>query len=392
MVLTGFPNHPTGVVPAEYRSKLRRLVMRENVDGVSIVRTWLLPFPNRKSYERMLNYSSFCVSSALTGLFLSDPEIVIATSPQLLVALSGWWIARAKRLPFVFEVRDLWPESLAAVGMGEPNSLLHRALGKIAGFLYRNCTQIVVVTPAFKDHLIAKWQVPANKISVVENGVETALFSPGEADENLRGKLAADGKFLVGYIGTMGAAHGLETLVEAAARLQSLAPNIQFLLVGEGAEKDSIRARASDRGLTNLRFMDQQPRERIPAYIRSSDVCLVLLRKTDLFKTVIPTKMLEFMSCGRPIILGVDGQARAIMDAAQAGIFVQPEDSEALVQAILQLASSPELRRSMGGHGRNHILQHFSRAQTASRYIDILRELSERRAMPMSPEPQDDVI
>src|SRR5260370_34606752 len=153
-VLTGFPNHPTGIVPPAYRNIFRRLVAHENTDGVNVVRTWLLPFPNRKAHERMLNYSSFCVSAASTGLFLSRPDVVIATSPQLLVGLSGWWLARCKRVPFVFEVRDLWPESLAAVGMGDRNSLLHRTLAQIAGFLYRHADRIVVVTPAVADYLV----------------------------------------------------------------------------------------------------------------------------------------------------------------------------------------------------------------------------------------------
>src|ERR1700676_5367767 len=152
-VLTGFPNHPTGVVPAEYRSKIRRLVMHEKLDGVNVVRTWLFPFPNRKAYERILNYSSFCASASTTGMFVSRPDVLIATSPQLLVGPSGWWLARTKRVPFVFEVRDLWPESLAAVGMGNGNSLLHRVLGKIADFLYRRSDRVVVVTPAFEEFL-----------------------------------------------------------------------------------------------------------------------------------------------------------------------------------------------------------------------------------------------
>src|SRR4029077_13173206 len=177
-VLTGFPNHPTGVVPPEYRDKFRRLVVREEIAGVSVVRTWLFPFPNRRAHERMLNYSSFCVSAATTGLFLSQPDVVIGSSPQLLVGLSGWWLARWKGAPFVFEVRALWPESLAAVGMGESNSLLHRSLAKIAGFLYRRSDRVVVVTPAFEEYLVERWAVPREKISVIENGVETELFAP----------------------------------------------------------------------------------------------------------------------------------------------------------------------------------------------------------------------
>ncbi|MGB0005676.1 MAG: glycosyltransferase, partial [Candidatus Sulfotelmatobacter sp.] len=143
-VLTGFPNHPTGVVPREYRDKFRRLVVHEQTDGIHVVRSWLLPFPNRKAYERILNYCSFCISAASTGIFLSRPDVVIATSPQLLVGLSGWFVARWKRVPFVFEVRDLWPESLTAVGMGDADSLLQRCLARIAGFLYQRSDRVVV--------------------------------------------------------------------------------------------------------------------------------------------------------------------------------------------------------------------------------------------------------
>jgi colanic acid biosynthesis glycosyl transferase WcaI len=383
-VLTGFPNHPAGVVPPEYRDKFRRLVVHERTDGVHVVRTWLLPFPNRKAYERMLNYSSFCISAASTGLFLSRPEVVIATSPQLLVGLSGWLLARWKRVPFVFEVRDLWPESLAAVGMGDGSSLLHRTLAKIAGFLYRHSDRVVVVTSAFEDYLVQHWRVPREKISVIENGVETQLFAPepftGEPridkpGTGLRRELNTEGKFVVSYVGTMGMAHGLETIIAAAAQLRDANPEIVFLMLGEGSEKERIVALARERGLTNLRFVDQHPREKIPAYICASDACLVLLKKTDLFKTVIPTKMLEFMSCGRPVILGVDGQARAILEEARGGLVIEPENSDALVKAIRYLEANRELARALGQNGRKHIADKFSRRETAERYIRVLEQL-----------------
>jgi glycosyltransferase involved in cell wall biosynthesis len=381
-VLTGFPNHPTGRVPAEYRSKFRRLVARENVGGVNIVRTWLLPFPNRKAYERMLNYSSFCVSAASTGLFVSRPDVVIASSPQLLVGLSGWWLARCKRVPFVFEVRDLWPESLTAVGIGNPNSLLHRSLAKIAGLLYRGCDRLVVVTPAFKDYLVESWHIPRDKISIVENGVETKLFSPRNTDQDLRRDLGAEGKFVASYIGTLGMAHGLETVLDAAGRLQHSAPEVMFLLLGEGADKERITSLAGSRGLTNIRFVDQQPREKIPAYIGASDACLVLLKRADLFKTVIPTKMLEFMACARPVILGVDGQARKIIEEAQAGVFVEPENATALAQAVTDLARDAGLRESLGRNGRRYILQRYSRRHTALAYIQVLESLLDGNRRP----------
>jgi colanic acid biosynthesis glycosyl transferase WcaI len=373
-VLTGFPNHPTGVVPAEYHRKFRRLVAREKIDGVNVVRTWLLPFPNRRTYERMLNYSSFCVSAAATGLFTERPDVVIASSPQLLVGLSGWWLARCKRSRFVLEVRDLWPESLAAVGVGNADSLMYRALARIAGFLYRNSDHIVVVTPAFKEYLIKHWRVAPQKISVVENGVEAETFSP-KAESNLRTELGADGKFVVSYIGTMGNAHGLEALVEAAVQLQNSAPGVLFLLVGEGAEKEALVSLARSRGLANLRFVDQQSREKIPAYICASDACVVLLKKNEIFKTVIPSKMLEFMSCARPVILGVEGQARKILEEADAGIFIEPENPSELAEAVLRLSGDQQLREKLGRNGRRHVLQHFSRRQTAMAYLDILSGL-----------------
>jgi glycosyltransferase involved in cell wall biosynthesis len=376
-VLTGFPNHPTGVVPQEWRPRLRRLTYHEKAGKVDVFRTWLWPLPNRKAHERMRNYASFCISASLRGLTIPRPDVVIATSPQLLVALAGWWLAFARRVPFVFEVRDLWPESLTAVGLGNEDSLLHHALAGIAGFLYERSDRIVVVTAAFRDYLIEHWRVPAEKIAVVENGVETALFAPQPDISNkaVRSELGAEGKFLVCYVGTMGMAHGLETLLDAAAQLQQENSTALFLLVGEGAEKARIKSLAQARNLKNILFLDQQPREKIPAFISASDAGLVLLKKTDIFKTVIPTKMLEFMSCARPVILGVEGQAQQIVNDAGAGLTIEPENAKALASAIRQLNADRELGSALGQNGRNYILQHFSRATTAEKYLQVLKQI-----------------
>jgi colanic acid biosynthesis glycosyl transferase WcaI len=378
-VLTGFPNHPTGVVPPEWRSRLRRLTYHEKFSGADVYRTWLWPLPNRKSHERMRNYASFCLSAAVRGLRIPRPEVVIGSSPQLLVALAAWWLAFARRIPFVFEVRDLWPESLIAVGVGREGSMLHKTLAAIAGFLYARADCVVVVAPSFRDHLIKHWRVPAEKISIVENGVEEDLFAPAlpSANDSLRRELRAEGKFLVCYIGTIGNAHGLETLLEAASQLKTERPDVEFLLVGEGAEKERIFHLAQARRLTNITFLNQQPREKIPAFISASDACLVLLKKAAVFKTVIPTKMLEFMSCARPVILGVDGQARQIVEQAGAGIVIEPENASALIQAIQQLAADRSLGHALGKKGREYILRNFSRRGTAEKYIDVLNELVE---------------
>lgn len=376
-VLTGFPNHPDGVVRPEYRKRFLRMVCREKVDGVRVVRTWLLPFPNRKAYERMLNYSSFCLSAAIAGSFLERPDVVIATSPQLLVGLSGWWAARIKGVPFVLEVRDLWPESLAAVGMGKANSFLHRTIAKIAGFLYRKADQIVVVTPAFRDHLTRVWKVPAKKLSVVQNGVETGLFRPQNRDPELRKQIGADGKFVASFIGTIGLAHGLESVIAAAERLANAAPDVMFMLLGEGADRERIMALAEAKKLKNISFVPQQSREKIPTYIAASDVCLVVLRKSEVFETVIPTKMLEFMACARPVILAVGGQAREILERSRGGICVEPENVEELCDVILQLQQQPELCQALGRNGRDYVVRSLSRERTAAEYLEILQSVTE---------------
>ena len=334
----------------------------------------------KEALERGINFFDTAdvysqgVSEEILGRALKEyakrPEVVIATSPQLLVALSGYWLARMKRVPFVFEVRDLWPESLSAVGVGGEHGLLNRGLRAIAGFLYRKADHIVVVTDAFRTHLIRKWNVPAEKISVVENGVEPEMFAPVDASE-VKSELGLQGKFVVCYIGTMGMAHGLGTLVDAAKKLAEL-PDVRFLVVGEGAEKQAIVELARRRGVSNIVFLDQQAREKIPALISAADACMVLLKKTDVFQTVIPTKMLEFMSCQRPVILGVDGQAREVLERARAGVFIEPENAEALADAITLLRANPELRTSLGQNGRRFVLQNLSRQRTARAYIEVL--------------------
>ena len=379
-VLTGFPNHPTGVVPDEFRRALWRLVRRETWHGVRLVRTWLWPLPNRKSHERIRNYSSFSLSASVTGTLLRGrPDVIIATSPQLLVGLTGWWLSRIKRVPFIFEVRDLWPESLEAVGVAGERSTMVRVLGKIAGFLYRQATQIVVVSPAFRERLVEDWQVPPEKISVVLNGVEADLFTPAAADRDVRTQLNLNDELLVSYIGTMGNAHGLEMLLDAAAQLRSVGPPVTFLLVGEGAEKESLVRKAAERGLKNVLFLPQQTRERVAALLASSDICVVLLKDTPVFRTVIPTKMLEMMSSGCPVILGVHGQAASILNDAKAGMVIQPGSLPQLVAAVQTLAGNERLRRDYGSSGRKYVVEKMSRAASARQYVETLAQVTSAR-------------
>jgi glycosyltransferase involved in cell wall biosynthesis len=311
-------------------------------------------------------------------VLLQRSDIVIATSPQLLVGLTGWWISRLKRCPLVFEVRDLWPESLLASGIGRQDSILIRSLERLTSFLYRRSDRIVVVTEAFKENLMNRRGLPKEKIDVVENGVETELFAPDKDGAAIRAANGWDGRFIVSYIGTIGAAHGLDIILQAARRLHEILPQALFVLVGEGAEKETLRALAEQERLSNVLFLDQQPRDIIPFYINASDLCLVLLRNAELFTTVLPSKMLECMACARPVVLGVDGQARKILDQAQGGVHITPGDPEALAQAVMDLYRNPALRARLGENGRNFICAHYSRRQKALQYQGILERLTKK--------------
>ncbi len=378
-VLTGFPNHPTGKIHPDYKRRFRRLVYCEEDQGVKVMRTWLVPLPNRKAWERILNYISFWLSSSLRGTFLPSPDIVIATSPQLFTGLTGYWLSRVKAAPFVFEVRDLWPESITASGLGRDDSAAIKTLARLTAFLYRKADHIVVVTPAFKSEIVDNWAIPPEKISVLENGVETEFFKPNGSVQN-RNK-----ECIVSYIGTLGLAHGLDTTVDAARGLAKREPKIQFRLIGEGADRRRIQKSIDEDGLENVELVPLQPRDKIPEFIRNTGICLVNLRKTPVFKTVIPTKMLESMSCAKPVLLGVDGQARQILENANAGLFFEPGNADDLVEKLLILYHDPERRKILGKNGRKAILRDFSRGKKAEEYIDILSRILEhyRTARPV---------
>jgi len=324
----------------------------------------------------MLLFTSFAVSAVLRGLFLPKPDVVIATSPQLLVGLSGLIIATWRRVPFIFEVRDLWPESLEAVGVSSRKSMVTRALGRVAGLLYRRADHIVVVTHAFKTHLQREWAVPAEKISVVVNGVDDKMFSPQTEPKAIVEEFGLQGRFVVGYIGTIGNAHGVETLATLAELLNASDPEILFLVVGEGAERAKLEELAAEKSLTNLKVFPGQPRERIPAIIAASNVCLVLLKKSELFKTVIPTKMLEFMSCGRPLVAGVEGEAADLINRARGGICVTPGDAQGLADAVRLLRGSDRMREQMGHDARQFVARELSREGTAQAYLGVLQSVA----------------
>ena len=379
-VLTGFPNHPEGVIHPAYLRAWRKGFRREDHGDVRVCRTWLYPAANRGIWRRSANYLSFAISAAAAGSWVGrNHGIVIATSPQLLVGAAGYIAARVQGLPFVFEVRDLWPESLEAIGAASRHSFLYRSLEYLARFLYQRADRIVV-DGKWKQNALAASGVPTKKITVIRNGVQENFFPEPESSQAqqarkaLRAKYNVEGKFVAMYCGTLGMAQGLETVLDAAARLRSHR-GIVFLLVGEGAEREKITRRTLDLGLVNLLCLNKQPRENIPGFLAMADACLVPLRRSNVFRTAIPSKMFEAMAASKPVILNAEGEAGELLLEAHAGIVVPPGDDDALATAVLRLQQNPDFGRDLGANGRRVVLEKYTRRHQAASYLQLLNEM-----------------
>lgn len=379
-VLTGFPNHPTGVVPHEYRGKLRQ---RERWGAVEVLRTWVYATANRGIARRSLAFVSWAASSVVLGALdrgVREADVVIATSPQFLCAVGGWVLSRILGAPYVLEIRDLWPQSIVEVGALSARHPVVLGLEQVERFLYREADLLVSVTDSFCEVWRRQGIDPA-KMRVVKNGVDLRLFEPRPRDDEQRASLGLQGKFIVSYIGTHGMAQRLDTLLDAAALLQD-DPEIHVLLVGEGAERERLIARAWAQRLTNVTLLGQQPREAIPGLVAASDLVAVLLRRAELFEKVIPSKMFEIMGSARPMVLGVQGEAEALLRDAGAGWVVPPEDPAALADAIRRAKADPDECRRRGEAGRAYVCEHYDRDVLARRYLDELQALVASRPRP----------
>lgn len=370
--VTCFPNHPTGVVPPAYRG---RLYMHEDMEGIQVHRTWVYATPNEGFVKKTLGHLSFMVSSVLFALRRSGPaDVVVVSSPTFFSLFSGYVFSRVKRAPLVVEVRDLWPGAIVALGVLK-NRLLIRWLEALELWAYRVARQVVVVTASFKEDLVARG-VPAAKVAVITNGVDVQRFTPGPKAPAVEAELGCTGKTLVLYAGAHGVSQGLESVVQAAERLRRRS-DLVFGFVGEGAVKASLLRRAAELGLDNVRFLPAQPKERMPDFYRTADICLVPLRNIPLFATFIPSKMFEIMACARPIVAALTGEAARILERSGGAALVPPEDPDALAAAIAGLADDAGRRRQMGDSAAAFVRQHYDRAQLALEYERLLQALVE---------------
>lgn len=372
-VVTCAPNHPRGRVYEGYRN---RLYQREQREGIEVVRLWTWLSANEGFLLRTVNYVSFMLACIFAAPWLRRPDVVISTSPQFFNGLAGYFVSRLKRAPWVLEIRDLWPESILAVGAIR-NTVLISVLRRLEHFCYAKADRIVPVTDAFADYM-REHGVEAGKITVIKNGVELGLFRRDVSGDAMRERLGLAGKIVAAYFGTHGMAHHLETVLEAADLLKNSHPEVMFLLVGDGAERARLLEQKTHMGLSNVMMLDQQPKEAMPELWALSDISLVLLRKTDLFKTVLPSKIFEAMGMARPIVLGVEGEAKDLVDAAGAGICIEPENARALADAVSALAADPVQRNAIGERANAYVRANFDRNQLAARYVDVLNAASSR--------------
>ena len=371
-VVTCAPNVPAGVVYDGYENRWRQ---REVIDGVEVIRVWTYLAANQGTARRILNYLSYMLTATACALRLPRPDLVIATSPQFFCGWAGVLVSKLRRLPFVLEIRDLWPESIVAVGALAESPAI-RFLEWLELRMYAAADHVVTVGSGYRDKLEAKG-VARERVDIVPNGVDPAVFAPGGDGGAVRREFDLDDGFVCSYIGTIGMGSGLDVVLRAAERLKAEGrQDLRFLCVGDGAVRAELEARARARGLDAVTFTGRQPKERMPEFLAASDACLVHLTRTDLFKTVLPSKLFEAAAVGKPVILGVEGVAAELLAEAEAGLCIEPENEGALVDAVSRLAGDPALAARLGRNALEKIAPRHDVNRLAAAYLELLGRLA----------------
>lgn len=370
-VITCAPNFPKGKVFEGYRNCIWQ---SETVDGIRVIRVWSYISANEGFIRRILDYVSFMVTATVAALFVRRVDVVVGTSPQFFTACAAWVVGLVKHRPWVFELRDLWPESIKAVGAMRDSAAI-RLLERIELFLYRKADRIIAVTHAFKDTLMRRG-IDGGKIDVITNGVDLDNFRPMAKDAVLVRELRLENCFVAGYIGTHGLAHGLETLLEAAGALQRRpdTQDVRLVFLGHGAEKAALVAQSERMGLTNVRFIDSVPKSEVARYWSLLDVSIIHLRKTDLFNSVIPSKLFECMGMAIPVLHGVPGESADIVRREDVGEIFESSNALQLEEAVARLHTEPHrlarYRANGPAAGRK-----YNRSDLARRMLHILEKL-----------------
>ena len=362
-VVTCVPNFPRGQVFPGYH---KRFYQEEIIDGVRVVRIWSYMTANEGLVRRTFDYISYMLSAVAFARRYPNFDVLLATSPPFFTAIAGWLVASLRQRPWVFEIRDLWPASIRAVGASSSRAL--DMLEKLELFLYRRADRIISLTCSFKRDLVCRG-IPADKNDVVTNAVDFDQFSRSRVTVNARERLGVpNDAFLAGYVGTTGMAHGLETMLDAAEKCLDDS-RLRFLIMGEGAERVNLEAAAKRRGLSNVIFHDFVSHDQVPSYLAALDVSIVHLRPDPVFKTVIPSKIFENMAMGVPMIMAVEGEAAEIVREAGAGLCVPSGNGSIMADTVRRLADNARLLDEMGRRGREAVEAHYTRRANAKSCI-----------------------
>ena len=365
-MITCFPNHPTGQLYPGYRSGRYAVEM---IDGITVHRNWTYITPNKGFIKKSVGHLSFWVSSRFLSLpRMKQPDVAIGTSPTFFAAMSAAAATEKFRVPFIMEVRDLWPACFVDLGVIR-NRRLIRILERWEVSLYRRANHIVTVTSAFRDDLVRR-SIPSKKITSIPNGADEEFWVPQERSGFLDQAAGGSRGFNVLYIGAHGISQALIRILEAAREFK-LSTDVRFFLIGEGAEKARLQILAGEMGLSNLHFLDPVDKDRVRACYADADICLVPLRNIPLFRTFIPSKMFEMLAMGCPIVASVEGEAAGILEASGGAVVVPPEDSRSIAAAIRKIKSEPTLATTMGIRGRAFVVANYSRRALAARYIEV---------------------
>ncbi|WP_397300216.1 glycosyltransferase family 4 protein [Nonlabens ulvanivorans] len=372
-VLAGMVHYATGKKEERYQGKFT-LKDKNFYDHVDVVRCHVSESYNSSFLGRLWAYFSFVFSSVYAGLFKvkGQHDVILVTSPPLFVGITAYILSVFKRLPFIFEVRDLWPESAIDTGVLQ-NKLIIKFAYWFESFIYKKAKLINVLTPAFRTKLIEKG-VPEKKILFIPNAADFSLAAAVEKDFNaleFKQSMGLDNKFVITYVGAHGVANHLIQLLDAAELLKD--SNVVFQLIGSGMRKESLIEEKNKRGLDNVIFRDPVAKAEVFKYILASDMGASVLKKVDTFKTIYSNKTFDYMSCKKPTLLAIDGVSRALVEEANCGIYVEPENPEAIAAGIRQAMASPERLIEMGQNGYNHAIANFDRSVLASRYLDHMK-------------------
>lgn len=372
-VVTCAPNFPQGRVHAGYRNAWRS---RQRVEGIDVVRVWTYVAENKGLLKRTLDHVSFGVHGALAAMRLPRHDVLVATSPQFFASVGGCAAAALTRTPFVFELRDLWPASIAAVGTLKPGVVL-TALERLELFLYRRARAVVAVSEAFRRDLACRG-IEEEKVHVVTNGVDLSSYAPRSRDETTLARLGLEGRFVVGYLGTHGMAHALSNVLDAAELVRG-DERIRFLFAGDGAARAGLIEDAHRRGLRNVVFAPPVAKSAMPALWSACDVALVHLKNSPVFETVVPSKIFEAFGMGIPVLFaGPEGEASSIVRRAGAGPCVAPEDPVQLARAVRALADDPAQRGRYAANAHGAAPQ-YDRDALAMRMLAILEDVAAGR-------------